>query len=222
MVDVVVAEAHPDSCPDLCRELGSDRRIRVIGKASSGEEALQASLELKPDVVLLKLPMPGAPAAAVIASLRHHCPDVRVLVLWASAEDVDPRGLLSAGAFGCLAKSEGLDELVRAVLAAAKGGVWLSSSLVKSNRCDNGPAYEVGPGAITLTRGEREVLQLIADGRDNREISAALYLTEHTVRNYASHIYSKLGFSHRGEAIVWARQYGLVTPRPIGADSEKR
>jgi two-component system NarL family response regulator len=176
--------------------------IAIVGEAADGEHALAIVQDLGPDVVLVDLRMPKLNGVLLTAALCKRAPDARVLILTHYQGDEDIAGALRAGARGYLTKEAPGSELLRAVRALYAGERYLPPEILErlSTR-DNQPQ---------LTRREREVVQQIADGASNRDIAAALRLSERTVGVYVSRILSKLGAQSRTEAAAIALRRGIV------------
>jgi DNA-binding NarL/FixJ family response regulator len=185
--------------------------IEVMGEAADGDEALRLAERLVPDVLVLDAVMPGLRAPQVIRRLRETRPDVRVLVLTAYDENELVFGLLEAGAVGYVLKEEALETIEAAVRAAARGESWLSPK-VAAKVMKKALGKEEAEEAIPLTERELEVLRFVAKGWSNQRIAEELSITEGTVKNHVTNIYTKLEMHSRAEAVAWAWRQGLVNP----------
>jgi DNA-binding NarL/FixJ family response regulator len=185
-----------------------DETILVVGEAGTGEEALRLAASLRPDVVLMDLLMPGMDGIEATRQLRALADPPAVVVLTTYGDDARVREAIHAGALGYLLKDLLRDDLVRAVYAAASGAPTLDpraqQSLMRELTAPRAPSPF---GA--LTERERDVLRLIAQGRSNKEIGAALYLSVGTVKGYVSAILPKLGVGDRTQAALFATRHGL-------------
>jgi two-component system NarL family response regulator len=181
--------------------------IEVVGQVADGRAALAAFAELRPDVVVVDLRMPGMDGVQVVAALIARDSDARMLVLTHYVGEEDVFQALKAGARGYLTKESSGDELLAALRAVHAGERFLPSEILAciSNR-ENLPE---------LTRREQQVLIEIADGASNRETAAALGISERTVGVYVSSILSKLGARSRTEAISLAARRGLLPARRL-------
>ena len=181
--------------------------LEVVGEAADGASALAQVGELRPDVVLMDLRMPGMDGVTAIRSLAEHQVRARVLVLTTFDTDSDVLPAIEAGATGYLLKDAPRDELLRAVRSAAAGEAVLSPT-VASRLLDQvrQPAKE------TLSQRELEVLQLVSSGATNREVAERLFISEATVKTHLLHIYAKLGVNDRAAAVGAAFERGLLTP----------
>jgi DNA-binding NarL/FixJ family response regulator len=209
-IKVLIVDDHPVVRDGLVAILSIQPDFRVIGEAASGEEALTSAGELRPDVVLLDLEMPGMDGVETIRLLRQSRPDIRVVVF--TAFDTDERILsaVQAGAKGYLLKGAPRDELFDAIRVVHQGGSLLHP-VVASRLLDRLAADESPVGLVEdLTPREQEVLTLLAQGLQNKEIAARLVIAERTVKFHISSILGKLGAGNRTEAVTIAIQLGLV------------
>ena len=185
--------------------------IEVVGEAGNGEEAVRRGAELRPDVVLMDLRMPVLDGIAATARLTAEQPDVRVLALTTFDDDEDVFAALRAGAVGYLLKDVSGARLVEALVAAERGESVLQPSVAAKlvARVARMPA-ETAPAEHPLTNREADVVRLLAEGRSNREIAAALFLAEGTVKNLVTSVLSKLGVRDRTQAALRARDLGIL------------
>jgi DNA-binding NarL/FixJ family response regulator len=187
--------------------------IEVVGEAADGEAAVAAAAELAPDVVVMDLHMPGISGIEATRRLTASSPHVRVLVLTMSEDDDSVFSALRAGARGYLLKGSDQEQLVRAIRAVADGeGIFSPAIALRITDYFSRVGRQAPQLFPELTDREREVLELIARGLKNHEISGKLYLSEKTVRNHVSNILTKLQVQDRAAAIVRARDAGLGLP----------
>jgi len=189
-----ILEAHPD--------------LQVVGEAASGEVTLALVNQLRPDVVLMDIRLPGMNGIEVTRALTRDHPDVRVLMVSAYDEDVYVRGALEAGAAGYLRKTAPGKELVEAVRAVAGGATVLQSGLTARLLI---ASRQHEPGPIALTERELAVLRLLAEGLHNRELAARLGISPRTVERHCASVYAKLGVGSRTEAVVLAISTKLLS-----------
>jgi DNA-binding NarL/FixJ family response regulator len=198
---VVLLGVHPD--------------IEVVGEAGDGAEAVDRVAACAPDVVLMDLRMPVLDGVAATRHLRIDHPGVRVIALTTFDDDEDVFAALRAGAVGYLLKDVSSARLVEAVLAAARGESVLQPSVAAKvvARVAALPAESPAPAAqplvVPLSERELDVVRLLAQGRSNREIAAALYLAEGTVKNHVTSVLGKLGARDRTQAALRARELGI-------------
>jgi DNA-binding NarL/FixJ family response regulator len=209
-IAILIVDDHPIVRDGLEAILGTQPDFQVSGAAASGEEALSLFEGQRPDVVLLDLEMPGMDGVEVIRKLRKKNPGVRIVVF--TAFDTDERILsaVQAGAKGYLLKGVPRSELFEAIRVVHQGGSLLQP--VVASRLLNqiaAPDSEAAP-VEELTPREKDVLLLLAQGQQNKEIAAELVITERTVKFHISSILAKLGAGNRTEAVRIAVQQGLV------------
>jgi len=204
-IRIIIADDHAVVRQGLKMFLQDDDEFEVVAEAQNGSEALALAKELKPDVVLMDLLMPVMDGITAIGHIRREVPDTEVIALTSVLEDASVVGAVKAGAIGYLLKDTQAEELTRAIKAAANGQVQLSpqaaARLVREVRAPESPE--------TLTERETDVLRLLAQGKANKEIAAALFIGENTVKTHVSSILVKLGVQSRTQAALYARQIGL-------------
>ena len=189
--------------------LEDSEEIMIVGEASNGDEAVSAALALKPDVVLIDLKMPGLAAPEAIKRIRTELPATQVLVLTSYAEEGQVQEVMGRGALGYVLKDIAKAELVRAIRTVAGGHPWLDAEAQRSLLAQLRKPAPTDPLA-ELTDRERSVLELIAQGRSNKQIGRTLHLTEGTIKGYVSSILSKLGLEDRTQAALFAVRHGVV------------
>ncbi len=210
---VVVVDDHPVFRTGL-RTLLEDLGVHVVAEEADGAAGVEAVLAHTPDVVLMDLQMPGVSGVEATRRLTDRLPDVRVLVLTMVDEDQAVFAAVQAGAMGYLLKGAGQDEIARALAAVASGHAVYGPEVARRMRSFFANGNGGAPAAVpfpTLSEREREVLTLIAEGASNGDIARRLFLSDKTVRNYVSSIFTKLDVETRAAAIVRAREAGLGT-----------
>jgi DNA-binding NarL/FixJ family response regulator len=187
------------------RQVLEEGGIVVVGEAGDGEEAVQLTARLSPDIVLMDLHMPKL--SGVEATERVSA-DTRVLILTISDQDQDLFPAIAAGAHGYLLKAAPPEDLLRAVTTVAKGGSVLSPEVTAAVI---GAARRPTRGRLPdLSPREKEVLRLVAEGLSNRAIAERLGVTEHTVKTYVERLFEKLEVSSRAGAAAIAGEHGLL------------
>jgi DNA-binding NarL/FixJ family response regulator len=193
--------------------------IEIVGEAGNGEEALRRAAELAPDVVLMDLRMPVLDGIAATRRLRAAQPGVRVIALTTFDDEADVFAALRAGAVGYLLKDVSSARLVEAVRAAARDESVLQPSVAaKVVAAFARLPVEAPPPASPLSERELDVVRLLARGHSNREIAAALFLAEGTVKNHVTNVLGKLGARDRTQAALRARELGLLGSGPLPPD----
>ncbi|MGY1745603.1 response regulator [Blastococcus sp. SYSU D00695] len=216
-IRVLVVDDHPVYRDGVADALGDEPDVDVVGTAADGEAAVAAAAQLRPDVVLMDLRMPGAGGVPATARIAAAQPEVAVVVLTMSDDDDSVFAALRAGARGYLLKESEAADIARAVRAAAR-----SEAVFGPRIADRVLAFFASSRARStavpfpeLTDREREVLDLVAHGLPNAAIAARLFLSEKTVRNRVSDVLAKLHAASRAEAVALARDAGLG-PAPAG------
>jgi DNA-binding NarL/FixJ family response regulator len=182
--------------------------IEVVGEAADGAQGVARAEELRPDIVLMDVKMPGTDGIEALRQLRQLDNPARVLVVTSFTEQRTVVPALRAGAAGYVYKDVDPDALAGAIRSIHAGHVLLQPEVAGALLAD-----DAGGGAgrgSTLTDREREVLELITDGRSNREIARALVLSEKTVKTHVSNILMKLDLADRTQAALWAVRHGLA------------
>jgi DNA-binding NarL/FixJ family response regulator len=183
--------------------------IEVVGEAADGAEGVARAEELKPDIVLMDIKMPGMDGIDALRKLRELDNRARVLIVTSFTEQRTVIPALRAGAAGYVYKDVDPDALAGAIRSVHAGHILLqpevADALLSQDEANSGQ----GRGG-SLTEREREVLGLIADGRSNREIARALVLSEKTVKTHVSNILMKLDLADRTQAALWAVRHGVT------------
>ena len=202
-ITVLIADDHPVVRQGLHVLLSVQDDIDVVGEAADGEQAVAMAAQLKPDVILLDLKLPGMDGIGVLRELRDCGLATRALVLTSASDQALVTLAVQAGAAGFLYKDVDPDALVRALRSVHDGNTLLApeaaGSLLRS-----GTAASAVRGIGALTDREREVLAQIADGRSNREIARLLRVSEKTVKTHVSSVLAKLGVADRTQAALFA------------------
>ena len=205
MIRVLLVDDHPVVRDGLKGMLAGAGDLEVVGEAADGLQALACVSDLMPDVVLMDLRMPAMDGATATARLREVAPHVKVLVLTTYDSDGDIVRAVEAGAVGYLLKDAPADELHRAVRSAARGEPALSSAVAARLMAAAG-----APRPEPLSDREREVLQLVAAGRTNRQVARQLQVSEATVKTHLVRTFAKLGVDDRTAAVTTALARGVI------------
>jgi NarL family two-component system response regulator LiaR len=181
--------------------------IKLVGEASSGEEALRLCAELQPDVLIMDLVMPTMNGIEATRAIRSRFPQIQIIALTSFKEEELVHSALQAGAIGYLLKNVSIDELAGAIRNAYRGKSTLAPEatqiLIEAVTRPAAPGHD-------LTERELEVLALMVRGFSNRKIADYLTISASTVKNHVSSILAKLAVSSRSEAVGLAVQHGLV------------
>lgn len=209
-IRILVADDHPVVRDGLVAILSTQPDFEVIGQAGTGQEVIERVDALEPDVVLLDLEMPELDGVETLHRLRQANATAQVIVFTAFDTDERILGAVQAGARGYLLKGAPREELFNAVRVVHQGNSLLqpvvASKLLRQVSDQSRNTTEIE----TLTPRELEVLQLVAQGLQNKEIATELVISQRTVKFHVSSIMGKLGAGNRTEAVTLAAQQGLI------------
>ncbi|HRE26910.1 MAG TPA: response regulator transcription factor [Anaerolineales bacterium] len=213
MIDILVCDDQLIVCEGLTRILSSDPEITVVGVAHDGAEALARVDELRPQLVLMDLKMPGVNGIIATRKIKEQHPSIPVLVLTTYDDDEWVFDALRSGAAGYLLKDTPPRDLIASIKGTVAGKTFLDPMVAGKVLTDyqKHPSTPAASTRFQISDRERELLRLLASGLSNGEIAQQLYLSEGTVRNYASELFKKLGVSDRTQAVVIALRHGLVS-----------
>ncbi|NJQ02074.1 response regulator [Streptomyces zingiberis] len=209
-VRVLLVDDHQVVRRGLRTFLEIQEDIEVVGEAADGDEGVSRTEELRPDVVLMDVRMPGTDGIEALRRLRELENPARVLVVTSFTERRTVVPALRAGAAGYVYKDVDPEALACAIRSVHAGHTVLQPEVAQVLLTQEDDRVGEGRGGI-LTEREREVLGLLADGRSNREIARALVLSEKTVKTHVSNILMKLDVSDRTQAALWAVRHGVST-----------
>jgi DNA-binding NarL/FixJ family response regulator len=210
VIRTLIVDDHPMFREGLRVFLDAVDDIDVVAEAGTGEDAIVAAAEVQPDVVLMDLNLPGLNGIEATRRIVGESPHIGVVALTMFDEDESVFQVMRAGARGYLLKGADQDEILRAVRAVADGGAIFGPSLARRLMGYFGAVRQQGALPFAnLTEREREVLEMVAAGRNNAEIARALFVSPKTVRNHVSNVFAKLQVNDRAQAIVRAREAGL-------------
>jgi DNA-binding NarL/FixJ family response regulator len=221
MTSVLIADDQALVRVGLRKILESDSQMTVVGEAADGEDAVAEARRLLPDVVLMDIRMPVLDGIEATRRIVRAQPGTRVLILTTFGLDGYVYDALHAGASGFMLKDAPPEELVAAVRIVASGDALLAPAVTRAvidEFARRRPAAEprVPPAVGELTPREREVLDLLAAGLSNPEICEQLVISEATAKTHVAHILQKLGLRDRVQAVIYAYESGLLTPRATG------
>jgi DNA-binding NarL/FixJ family response regulator len=207
---LLIAEDHPLFRKGLRALLATVPDFALVGEAETGREAVALALALQPDVVLMDLQMPDGSGIEATREILAAAPATGILVVTLFEDDDSVFAALRAGARGYVLKDADEEELIGAIRAVAAGQAIFGPAVAgRVLAFFAAPRREPPPLFPTLTEREREVLGLLAQGKNNAAIAQTLFLSTKTVANHASNIFAKLQVADRAEAIVRAREAGL-------------
>jgi DNA-binding NarL/FixJ family response regulator len=210
---VVLCDDQVFVCEGLNAILGTAPDIEVVGMAYDGEEALQLVERLQPDLVLMDLKMPGLSGVQATRQIHRRFPHIKVLVLTTYDFDEWVLEAVRAGANGYLLKDTPREQLFAAIRGTVQGKSFIDPAVAPkllNHLSSSPPASPKDEAAGLLSERELEVLQLVAQGLSNLEIAQKLYLSEGTVKNYVSAIFTKTNVTDRTQATLFALRNGLA------------
>lgn len=215
-IRVLVADDHPVFRRGMRAILGAEPDTELVGEATDGEEAIARALELRPDVILMDLNMPGVNGIEATRRILEADTNISILMLTMFEDDKSVFAAMRAGAHGYVLKGADGTETLRAIHAVANGEAIFSPTITRRltgyfaapGHDAKSPPVQAFPN---LTEREHEILSLMAEGYTNGAIASRLYLSPKTVRNYVSTIFTKLQVTDRSQAIIQAREAGLGT-----------
>ena len=206
---VLIVDDHPVVRDGLKALLGDAEGLEVVGEACDGETAVRRAVELRPDVVVMDLSMPGMSGVEAARRIREGCPGVRVVALTAHEAHGYLRQVMGAGASGYVLKRTATDELIGAIRHAAAGNTYLDPAV--AGQLVAGPGAPLFGEEVGLSQREEKVLREIAQGYSNKQIAARLKISVKTVETYKSRAMEKLGARSRVEIVRYAAGRGWLT-----------
>lgn len=210
---ILVTDDHTIVRKGLRSLLDAEEGLEVVGEAKSGREAIEKTEELCPDVVLMDFSMPDLNGLEATRQIKQHQPEVKVLILTMHDNEEYVFEMLRAGASGYVLKQSATSELILAIEAVSQSKTFLSPSIsgsVIEGYLNRGKSIPNGDSYDSLTRREREVLQLIGEGLSTRAIAERLTISIKTVESHRSNVMEKLGRQNIADLIKYAIRKGLV------------
>jgi NarL family two-component system response regulator LiaR len=210
-IRVLVVDDHPVVRRGIKSLLAEEDDIEVVGEATNGKEAIQQVALLHPDVILMDLVMPEMNGVEAIQRITASFPEARILVMTSFAADDKVFPSIKAGALGYLLKDSDPDDLIRMIHQVYRGELSIHPAIARKviQELNRPPEEPLTPDP--LTEREVEILQLLAQGVENKEIARRLVLQEATVRTHVSNILSKLHLANRVQATLYALRKGIAT-----------
>jgi DNA-binding NarL/FixJ family response regulator len=204
MISVLVAEDHSVMRGGLLELFSLADDLEVVGTAADGAQAIERARELRPDVVLMDISMPGVDGISATAAILEGEPETRVVMLTAFSDRDRVVAALDAGAIGYLLKDSDPGEVLDAIRAAAGGDAPLAPRAARELL-----ATRAEEQRAELSKREREVLTLVAEGLPNKLIARRLEISEKTVKTHLTSVFQRIGVSDRTQAALWARRHGI-------------
>jgi DNA-binding NarL/FixJ family response regulator len=204
VIRVLLAEDHAIVRNGLVELLAEAEDVEVVATAADGEQALASVAELRPDVVLMDISMPKVDGIRATASIAQADPDVRVVMLTAFSDRDRVVSALDAGAVGYLLKDAEPDEVLEAIRAASRGEAPLAPRAARELLAARSEERHAD-----LSKREREVLGLVAEGLPNKLIARRLEISEKTVKAHLTSVFQRIGVTDRTQAALWAQRHGV-------------
>jgi len=204
VIRVLLAEDHAIVRNGLVELLAEAEDVEVVATAADGEQALASVAELRPDVVLMDISMPKVDGIRATASIAQADPDVRVVMLTAFSDRDRVVSALDAGAVGYLLKDAEPDEVLEAIRAASRGDAPLAPRAARELLAARSQERHAD-----LSKREREVLGLVAEGLPNKLIARRLEISEKTVKAHLTSVFQRIGVTDRTQAALWAQRHGV-------------
>jgi DNA-binding NarL/FixJ family response regulator len=205
VIGVLVAEDHSVMRGGLVELLSVADDIDVVGTAANGAEAIEIAEELRPDVVLMDISMPEVDGIQATGAILEAEPEARVVMLTAFSDRDRVVAALDAGAVGYLLKDADPQEVIDAIRAAARGEAPLAPRAARELLASRSQEQRAD-----LSKREREVLVLVAEGLPNKLIARRLEISEKTVKSHLTSVFQRIGVSDRTQAALWAQRHGLA------------
>lgn len=211
-IRLLIVDNHTLFRQGLVSLLQSELGLEVVGEAASGEAALQLTQELRPDVVLMDVKMPGMDGVEATRRLLEAMPQARVLMLTVSEEEENLFAAIQAGARGYILKNADADELLQAIQRVHAGEAMLSPVMTLRLLQTLRSGGALAPASdLPLTSREQDVFYLLAQGASNRQIAETLTITENTVKTHVRNILEKLELNNRSEVAAYARRFNSIS-----------
>ncbi|WP_090939408.1 response regulator transcription factor GacA [Azotobacter beijerinckii] len=210
MIRVLVVDDHDLVRAGITRMLADIDGLQVVGQGSSGEEALKRARELKPDVILMDVKMPGIGGLEATRKLQRSSPDIKVIAVTVCEEDPFPTRLLQAGAAGYLTKGAALDEMVQAIRQVFAGHRYISPQIAQQLALKAFQPQQSGSPFDLLSEREIQIALMIANCEKVQSISDKLCLSPKTVNTYRYRIFEKLSITSDVELALLAVRHGMV------------
>ncbi|MCL6634267.1 MAG: response regulator transcription factor [Peptococcaceae bacterium] len=212
-IRVLIVDDHTLVREGLCKILSMEERIKVVGEAENGEQAVEKALILKPNIILMDINMPGINGIEATRIIKSHHPEIGIVALTIHDHEEYLFEMIKAGASGYVLKDISPDLLVKTILGVSRGESFIPPSMTAKmfaefTRLSSLSARHANP--LGLTRREVDVLRLVALGDSNRAIAEKLFISEKTVKNHLTSIFQKLGVEDRTQAALHAVKNRIV------------
>ncbi len=215
-IRIMLVDDHAMIRRGVKQMLGFKEEFIIVGEAEHGNEVITKVLDLKPDVILMDINLPGKSGIELTTELKKQAPDVKVLALTVGGDQHYLSKMIKAGALGYILKDVDSDTLYEAIKTVARGDAYIPPHLLtivlseyREVLVEEKPV--VLPGELGLTHRELEIVSYLACGDSNKEIAEKLSISEQTVKNHVSNIFRKMEVEDRTQAVIYAYQKGLIS-----------
>ncbi|MEE8415363.1 MAG: response regulator transcription factor [Desulfobacterales bacterium] len=212
-ITIFLADDHTIVRQGLAKLLEGEPNFRVVGEAENGREAVKRVAELRPNVVIMDITMPLLNGIEATRQIKQVCPETKIIILSMHSHDIYISELFSLGASGYLLKNSTGTDIIKAVHAATAGNTYLSPSISRRVIEDYVSSRKKSPQELLyskLSNREREVFQMIAEGKSSKEISEILFVSTSTVKTHRSNIMKKLKMNNISQLVQFAIHLGIV------------
>lgn len=215
VIRVMLVDDHSLIREGLKKLLSLEMDLAIVGEAQNGEEVMQKAQELRPDVILMDINLPGKNGIELTGELKEKLPEIKVLVLTVDTEQIHVHKIIKAGALGYLLKDIEPEMLTEAIRTVARGDAYiqpclLSRLLSEFRQLIRDETPPLPPDRFGLTQRELEIINYIASGRTNKEIADELFISEKTVKNHVSSILRKMALDDRTQVAIYAYKQGMI------------
>ena len=208
-IRILIVDDHPVTREGLHSALDLEDGVEVVGESASGEEAVEVSTTLKPDIVFMDVRMPGMGGIEATKAIRQTSPDTRVILFTVDESRASISEAIQAGVSGYLLKDASAEELVKAARLAMEGKAVIHPQLTRAF-IEEVQFADKRPDVPALSAREKEILQKVAYGATTKEVAHDLGISPHTVKTHLERIFEKLGANDRAQAVAIAIRSGLV------------
>ena len=209
MIRIVLADDQTIIREGLCSILESYEDMDVVGQASNGREAYDMVMRLKPDIVLMDIRMPVMDGVEATRIIKRDLPEAKVIILTTFEDDDYIINAMTFGASGYLPKDIGSKKLIEAIRDGYSGSIILPGKIASKITSHLAHNKTEQVELSDFSQREQDIIRLLVDGCNNKEIADSLYLTVGTVKNYITQIYSKIGANDRANAVIFFKKLGL-------------
>ena len=215
LLSVLVVDDHDVVRMGICSLIGQVPGVKVIGQGASGEQALVMARELRPDLVIMDIRMPGMGGLEATRRLLMANPEIKVIVVTMVDDEIRPMHLMKAGAVGYITKRTDREEMQRALQTILEGGVYVSPEIAQQLLASSFKPASVGSPFASLSQRELQIAQMISSGHRSGEIAAVLSISPKTINTYKYRIFDKIGVGNDVELALAAVKARLVDPDEV-------